>query len=320
MREDMFARIFDARVSFERGGVSFQGVDIAEINGILRFSPSVSYSSGNFSKLREQHALLQLDSENGTSDRLDTILQRTRWPRDYFKDKLILECGCGAGADTEVLLSLGARVISVDIAGVDVCKRNMKGHPSSEIIQASIMDLPFKPQAFDIVWCHRVIQHTPDPAGVLDHILQFVRPDGAVFIHSYSLSAQQMLSWKYVFRPVTRRMDPELLYRLITKLAPSLLEFTSALRLVRPEVLGRFLFMLAHQIVPIRNYRFEEKFLGKSEEFILEYAVHDTFDCLSPRYDRPLSKRAFRKAAQRYLKSDFEVVECGVTLLRSIVR
>ena len=42
-------------------------------NDIPRFSPDNSYSSGNFSKLRELHATLQLDSKNATSDRLDTF-------------------------------------------------------------------------------------------------------------------------------------------------------------------------------------------------------------------------------------------------------
>ena len=73
--------------------------------------------------LREKHAKLQMDSVNKTNHRRDTILERTNWPKSFFKDKLILECGCGAGPDTEVLLSLGAKVISVDIAGLDFAKK-----------------------------------------------------------------------------------------------------------------------------------------------------------------------------------------------------
>lgn len=87
-------------------------------NGIPRFSPDVSYSSGNFSLLREKHATLQLDSMNCTIDRLETVLSRTNWDPVFFKDKTILECGCGAGPDTEVLAGLGAKVLAVDIAGL----------------------------------------------------------------------------------------------------------------------------------------------------------------------------------------------------------
>src|SRR5688572_12160459 len=76
-------------------------------NGIPRFTPDHSYSTGNFSRLREKHATLQMDSKNGTTDRLNTLLHRTNWPKDFFKGKTILECGCGAGPDTEILLDLG---------------------------------------------------------------------------------------------------------------------------------------------------------------------------------------------------------------------
>jgi 2-polyprenyl-3-methyl-5-hydroxy-6-metoxy-1,4-benzoquinol methylase len=173
---------------------SFGGKKIPINNGVIRFTPDISYSSGNFSKLREKHATLQLDSMNGTADRMETILSRTAWPKEFFKGKTILECGCGAGADTEVLLKLGAKVISVDIAGVDVCRKNLGDHPNLMYIQASIMDLPFLKKSFDIVWCHRVIMHTPDPVKTIDHILGFVKEGGDAFIHLYAKSWQQILS------------------------------------------------------------------------------------------------------------------------------
>src|SRR5688572_19989096 len=131
-------------------------------NGIPRFTPDLSYSSGNFSLLREKHATLQLDSVNGTTDRLKTVLSRTNWPPEFFKGKTVLECGCGAGPDTEVLVGLGAKVLAVDIAGLDIAKENVP-HPHVQFVQADIANLPLKRSAFDIVFCHRVLQHTPKP-------------------------------------------------------------------------------------------------------------------------------------------------------------
>ena len=288
-------------------------------NGVIRFTPDESYSSGNFSKLREKHAQLQLDSVNGTTDRAQTILRRSGWTPEFFKGKTVLECGCGAGADTEVLLSFGARVVSVDLAGLDVCSNNLKEHPNLTLIQASIMDLPFLKHSFDIVWCHRVIMHTPDPEATLNHILSFVKEEGAAFVHSYARSWQQMLSWKYVMRPFTKRLPSEQLYRDVERWAPKLFRLTNKLRRVHPEWLGKLLFSLAYHLVPIRNYRFEKKFEGKSDDFILEYAIHDTFDCLSPAYDKPLSKSTMMKAAQRHLLKPWEVTHQGANLLRSKV-
>ena len=79
------------------------------------FSPEITYSTGNFSKLRENHALLQFDSINNKHDGRNTLFLNTNWEPSFFNNKTILECGCGVGPDTEILLSLGTKVIAVDL-------------------------------------------------------------------------------------------------------------------------------------------------------------------------------------------------------------
>lgn len=290
-------------------------------NGILRFTPSLSYASGNFSRLRENHAKLQLDSINHTNDRLETILSRTNWDKKFFSGKLILECGCGAGADTEVLRSLGAKVVSVDIAGLDVCKTNLQdcGKTGSLLFQADITNLPFTKGTFDIVWCHRVLQHTPDPKKTLDHILKFARPGGDVFVHSYSQSFLQIFNWKYFLRPITKRVDSERLYQFIKWYCPYLYRFTSGVGRIKPGWVGRRLFLLCYIFLPIRNYRFHPKFSGLHDAQMIDYAIHDTFDALSPKYDKPIGVNAMKQIAKSNLAKEFEVVDSGCTLLRTIV-
>ena len=128
---------------------------------ISKHTPNFSYSSGNFSKLREEFGEFQQDSINGTNQRLNTILSRTNWKKEDFKGKFILECGCGAGPDTEILLSLGAKVIAVDLTSVEVTKQNLGENENYALLQASIVDLPLIKNSFDLVYCHRVLQHTP---------------------------------------------------------------------------------------------------------------------------------------------------------------
>jgi SAM-dependent methyltransferase len=283
-------------------------------NGIPRFTPDHSYSSGNFSRLREEHATLQLDSVNGTTDRLDTILDRTNWDKEFFKGKLILECGCGAGPDTEVLLSLGAHVVSVDLAGTDIAKANVKNNENAYFVQASIMDLPLQRHSFDIVFCHRVLQHTPNPEATLDHILQFVKQDGAVFVHSYARTWAQMFRWKYALLPLSRKMDSERLYNLIKAYAPFAYKLTNGIN----RLPGGLYFN--HVFIPFLNKRHLSKFKSLSDEQILEYSIHDTFDALSPAYDSPLSANRMRDIAKRHLTKPFEIDERRtVTLLRTVV-
>ena len=269
-------------------------------NEIPRFTPNVSYSTGNFSKLRELHATLQLDSVNGTIDRRGTLFLNTGWPESFFKDKVILECGCGAGPDTEILISLGAKVIAVDIAGLDIAKNNLKNNQNLQLVQASIGELPFKRKAFDIVFCHRVIQHTPSPAKVLEHILEFVKDEGAVFVHSYAATFAQYCSWKYLLRPLTKRLDSEYLYRLIKYLSKPLFYLSGFVnKFGKP---GKY---FNHLFIPFMNYGNVPYFKNKTKEFIIEYGIHDTFDALSPKYDRPLSAKVMEQIASEKLKQPF---------------
>lgn len=281
-------------------------------DGIPRFTADMSYATGNFSLLRERHATLQLDSRNGSTDRRDTILLRTGWPAGFFAGKLVLECGCGAGPDTEILRALGARVVSVDLAGVDVCQRNVGSLGYGCIVQADITDLPLRRGAFDIVFCHRVLQHTPDPEKTLDHILQFVKPGGAAFVHSYARTPRQLLRWKYLLRPVTRRLAPERLYRMIVAAAPALFRLTELLFRVRGGS------RLAYLLVPFINYTGLPKLKNLSRQALMEHGIHDTFDALSPRYDRPIRASAMHHIAARRLSAPFEVVrQPTITLLRT---
>ena len=280
-------------------------------DGIPRLTPDVSYSA-NFSLLREKHSELQLDSRNGTTDRYDTILERTQWPAEFFNGKTVLECGCGAGPDTEILLKLGCKVVSVDLAGVDIAKKNVHDNPNVQFVQGSITDLPLKKKSFDIVFCHRVLQHTPDPEETLSYILQFVKDDGAVFVHSYANTFYQRFRWKSFLLPITRRIQPERLYRIIKWYSRPLYYITS---ITNKSRIGR---QFSWFFVPFYNFRHFRQFDNLSDEVMLEHAVHNTFDALSPKYDKPIKVSAMRRIASSLLKQPFEIFESSViTLLRT---
>ena len=300
---EQFLDVFAATSASVHGEeLDLDGVRVPVRNGIPRFSPDVSYSSGNFLMLRERHATLQLDSVNGTTDRLQTFLNRTGWSADDVRGKLVLECGCGAGPDTEVLLALGARVVAVDLAGTDIALQNLGARDALCVVQASIDNLPFKKASFDIVFCHRVLMHTPDPAAVMRHILGFVKSGGSAFVHSYSRDFFQMCRWKYPLRPLTRRMNPERLYRLIEICTPVLYPLTRLLNS------NRYLRRLCWHVVPYINHSHQPKYADQSEARMREMAVHETFDALSPRYDQPLSNQVMAAIAADCLDVPFEIV------------
>lgn len=291
-------------------------------NGIPRFVADAGYSEGNFSKLRDEFPQLQLDSVAGGDLRMQTILDRTGWEPSEFKGKSLLECGCGAGPDTQILLKLGASVVAADIAGIDTAKANLKSETNVAFLQSSIDDLPLRKESFDIVFCHRVLQHTPDPEKTLRHILQFVKPEGHVFVHSYARTFRQMVHWKYILRPLTTRMNPETLYRMVRATTPPLLALTNLIRRIPPQdYLGKLLYLLSQNIVPVYNRRFLRGYEGMEADVLREHAIHDTFDALSPKHDHPISATKMRHIASEILQRPFEIDERGgITLLRTRTR
>src|SRR3954453_10172991 len=82
------------------------------VAGIPRFVVDQGYAEA-FGAQWNHYRLTQLDSHTGatiSADRARRCVGEELW--HTLDDRLVLECGCGAGRFTEVLLERGARVTS----------------------------------------------------------------------------------------------------------------------------------------------------------------------------------------------------------------
>jgi len=104
----------------------------------------------------------------------------------YPPGSLVLEAGCGVGAQTLTLLekSPGAHFISVDISSASLEKARAKagaaGFDNIEFRVADIFDLPFEPETFDHVFLCFVLEHIPDPLQVLTRLKTVLKPGGSI--------------------------------------------------------------------------------------------------------------------------------------------
>ncbi len=122
----------------------------------------------------------------------------------------MLECGCGAGRFTEILLSRGARVVSIDLSSaVEANARNFPPSPRHLIAQADIRALPFAPRSFDVVFCLGVVQHTPDPEATIAALYEHVKPGGWLVFDQYKRSAGWTLSLKPAYRLMLKRLPAQ---------------------------------------------------------------------------------------------------------------
>jgi hypothetical protein len=110
-------------------------------------------------------------------------------------------------------------------------------------------------------------------------------------------------------------MSAQRLYNLIAHYAPAAYALTTAVSCM-PQ--GH---LINHFLVPFHNHQHHPRLKILSDEMLIEYAVHDTFDSLSPRYDRPLSARTMKRIAQEMISAPFEIIEQRtITLLRTVLK
>lgn len=248
--------------------------------GIPRFVPETGYTD-TFGKQWNLFRAAQLDSATGARFSEDRFDAETTWTRAQLEGKLVLDAGCGAGRFAEIAAARGARLVALDMSSaVESVKQTLAGFPKASVVQASLLEPPFKPAVFDFAYSLGVIQHTPDPSGGIRTVVDCVKPGGEFAFAIYARQPWTKLNAKYLVRPLTRRLPAETLLRGIERAMPVV--FPIADRLFRIPKVGR----IAQFAIPVAVY-VDKK--GFTDEQRYEEAVLDTFDMLSPRYDSPMT-------------------------------
>ncbi len=233
----------------------------------------------------------QYDSKTGTTRTADRFWRTTKWDPTELRGKTVLEAGCGAGRFTEILLSTGARVISFDMSeAARVTRDENAGKGELTVFRGDILRPALPARHFDYVFCHGVIQHTPDPAKAVASLFELVAPGGRLSIDVYPKLgfASPWSTPKYFWRRWTPRLRPETLLRIVRFYIPLWLPIDTAIRHI--PYIGNWI--LAQLRVPCWNY------IDLPWAQRREWAILDTFDALSPAFDLPMTQAELRGACE----------------------
>ena len=223
---------------------------------------------------------LQLDREMNNDLSRRRFYATTGWPQ-RLEGELLLEAGCGSGRFTQLALETGAEVISFDLSSaVDAAWKNHKGATNLHLFQASLLAIPLRKGLFSKIFCLGVIQHCPDPKQAFLSLVPFLRPGGEIVIDVYQ-KTRWVPSLKYWVRPVTRRMSPEALYRVLNATIPLAFELKKRIHAV-PGVGPKLA-----QLIPIGPLSHANIGLHYTEGELKQVKVLSAFDMLSPKYDAP---------------------------------
>jgi SAM-dependent methyltransferase len=248
------------------------------VNGIARFVPDDVYA-GNFGMQWNRFRTTQLDRYNGTTISRDRFKLVTGWDLGQLAGKRVLDAGCGAGRFAQIALDAGAEVVAVDLSSaVDACQANLGPHPGLTVVQASLYELPFRPQSFDFIYSIGVLQHTPDVERAVKALPPLLKPGGQLAYWIYEKKLTAFMTPRYPLRALTTRMDQQRLFALLERRVPALLAASDAAAAV--PLLGPYL----RKLVPVANYR---GMLPLTDTQRAEWALLDTFDWFAPAYDQP---------------------------------
>ncbi len=247
--------------------------------GVPRFAGDGYTESFGFQWNR--FARVQLDSANGASYSRDRFRNETNWTAAELLGRVVVDAGCGSGRFAEVAAQDGAEVIAVDLSSaVDAVAANLRGYANAHVVQADITRLPLKATMVQDLYSIGVLQHTPDPLRSTRSLVAFLPPGARFALTIYGRRPWTKLNTKYLIRPLTKRMRPERLLKMIEKAVPPV--FTIAERLASLPQVGR----LFHFVVPIAVYPEQVKLDRRTR---CQQSVLDTFDMLSPQHDHPVT-------------------------------
>ncbi len=278
-----------------------------EIPRLLRNETTYADAFGEQWKL---YRITQLDSYTKTDisrERLRRCLGEALWRELHGTRRVeILECGCGAGRFTEVLMQLPAvGLTSTDLSSaVEPNKVNCPLTERHRIIQCDINQLPFQPAQYAIVICLGVIQHTRDSERTIEDLYAQVKPGGWLIIDHYrpSIAYYTKLS-EWLLRPILKRVSPARGLAVTKALTRVFFPLHRAVRHFKP---GQ---MVLSRVSPLLTYY--HLFPQLSDRLQYEWAELDTHDSLTDYYKHLRTVASIRGTLQRLGSQDIWAAQGG---------
>jgi SAM-dependent methyltransferase len=105
------------------------------------------------------------------------ILRRHR----SLEGATVIDMGCGIGGSSAALHDAGARVLPLDVQ-LDRLSKAARRRTGLHPLAADAARLPFPDASADVVVMQDMLEHVPDPAGVLREAERVLRPGGLLYL------------------------------------------------------------------------------------------------------------------------------------------
>ena len=262
-------------------------------NGAYRIVSDDNYTE-NFGFQWNKFAGTQVDKTSKLHMSKVRFFAETNWDKEDLAGKNILEVGSGAGRFSQIILDhTKGNLYSVDYSNaVEANYRNNGPNERLQLFQASIYEMPFEKNQFDKVLCIGVLQHTPDFERSVKSLVAMAKPGAEVVVDFYGVNGWwTKLHAKYIFRPITKKMSHEKLYKKIDANIDWLIKASRFFTKIGLGKLNRFLPICDIEGTLPKNLPYDQ---------LRELCVLDTFDMFSPEHDHPQKISTVVKWFEKY--------------------
>jgi len=117
--------------------------------------------------------------------------------KSSFKEKKILDAGCGIGRNSVYSLKYGAKEVyafDVETSTVNIAKSNLSNFKNCTVFTDSIYELTnIDNESFDVVFCIGVIHHLSNPNEAVENLFKKVKKGGKLLLWVYGKEGNQRL-------------------------------------------------------------------------------------------------------------------------------
>ena len=110
-------------------------------------------------------------------------------PLKFFKDKLVLDAGCGSGKFSTTIAKMGAKkVIGLDIGekGLEFARKKAEETEYGNRIiykNGSLLNIPLNDDSVDLIWSNGVVHHTLNYEKCISEFNRILKKDGELFLY-----------------------------------------------------------------------------------------------------------------------------------------
>lgn len=119
------------------------------------------------------------------------FFEETQLQPECFAGRLVLDAGCGMGRFTRAAGACSGEVVGVDLSeSVHRAFELTASMPHVHILQADLLRLPLREEAFDIAYSLGVLHHTPATRAAFQAVARTVKQGGTLSVWVYGTAGK----------------------------------------------------------------------------------------------------------------------------------